>query len=198
LAPENPYPAAPDDAYAATKWVADHATEIGGDPRRIAVGGDGAGGNLAAVVTLMARDKGTPQLMYQVLIYPTLDLSMLTASRILANDPIFTTDAQLVMVGTYLPVNTDPEIPFVSPLYARSFKGLPPALIVTDADDPVRDEAQSYSVQLKMAGVSVQVIRYPNTIHGFFLMAGALDAGKKSIDEIGASLKRAFNGAASN
>jgi acetyl esterase len=192
LAPENPFPAAPEDAYAATKWVADHATEIGGDPKRIAVGGDGAGGNLALVVALRTRDQGAPHLIYQVLIYPTLDMSMLTASRVLANDPIFTTDAMLATTGSYIPVNTDPEIPNISPVYAKSFKGLPPALMVTDADDPVRDEAQRCAEELKSAGVPVEVTRYPNTIHGFFLMAGALDTGKKSIDQVSAALKRAF------
>jgi acetyl esterase len=195
LAPESLYPAAPDDAYAATKWVADHAADIGGDPNRIAVGGDGAGGNLAAVVSLMARDKGGPHLLRQVLIYPTLDMSMLSPSRILANDPIFTTDAMLASSGTYVPTTTDLELPYISPVYAKSFKGLPPAFIVTDADDPVRDEAKRYADELESAGVTVEMSRYPNMIHGFFLMAGALDAGKKSIDQIASALQQAFKGA---
>jgi len=194
LAPENPYPAAPEDAYAATNWVAEHASEIGADPARIAVGGDGAGGNIAAVVTLMARDMGSPHIAYQILIYPTLDLSMLTPSWILANDPVFTSDAMLATSGTYVPMDTNPEKPYISPIYAKSFKGLPPALIVTDADDPVRDEAKRYASELNDANVKVEMTRYPNEIHGFFLMAGALDAGKKSIDQIGAALKQAFNG----
>jgi len=172
--------------------VADHATEIGGDPRRIAVGGDGAGGNLAAVVTLMAHDHAGPHLAYQVLIYPTLDLMTLTASWVVSNDPVFSKDAMLAASSTYVPVNTDLELPYLSPVSAKSFQGLPPALVITDEDDPVRDEAEQYATELKSAGVSVEVSRYPNMIHGFFLMAGSIDAGKKSIDQIGAALKQAL------
>jgi acetyl esterase len=195
LAPENHYPAATNDAYAATKWVADHAAEIGGDAGRIAVGGDGAGGNLASVVALMAHDQAGPHLIYQVLIYPTLDLTMLSPSRIVANDPVFTTDAMLATTSTYVPVNTDLELPYLSPVDAKSFQGLPAALIITDEDDPVRDEAERYASELKSAGIHVDLSRYPNMIHGFFLMAGALDAGKQSIDQVGAALKQAFKNA---
>ena len=195
LAPENPYPAATNDAYAATKWVADHAAEIGGDPRRIAVGGDGAGGNLAAVVTLMAHDQGGPRLVYQVLIYPILNFVTGTRSWILDNDPIFTTDAMLATSSTYVTINTDLDLPYLSPVEAKSFQGLPAALIITDEDDPVRDEAERYADELKGAGVPVEMSRYPKMIHGFFLMAGALDAGKKSIDQIAAALKQVFKGA---
>ena len=194
LAPENPYPAATNDAYAATKWVADHAAEIGGDPRRIAVGGDGAGGNLAAVVTLMAHDQGSPHLVYQVLIYPILNF-VDTRSRILSNDPIFTTDAILATSSTYVPLTINLAIPYISPVNAKSFEGLPPAFIIIDQDDPVRDEAGMYARSLRIAGIHVKVSRYPNMIHGFFLMAGALDAGKQSIDQIAAALKQVFNGA---
>ena len=129
LAPENPYPAAPDDAYAATKWVAEHAQEIGGDPRRIAVGGDGAGGNLAAVVAMMARDRGGPHLMYQVLIYPSLDPSMLTYSWIASHDPIATDQAQLAEWSVYIPVNTDPSQPYISPINGN-LHNLPPAFMI--------------------------------------------------------------------
>jgi len=192
LAPENPFPAATDDAYAATQWVAEHAADFGGDPRRIAVGGDGAGGNLAAVVALMARDKGGPRLVSQLLIYPTLDLTMLTPSWIVGNDPMFTTDAMVVAVGNYVPMNTDLENPYISPVYAKDLRDVPPAFIITDADDPVRDEAETFATRLRDAGVPVAVSRYPNAIHGFFLMAGALDAGRKAIDEVGATLKQMF------
>jgi len=217
LAPENHYPAAPNDAYAATQWVAEHAAEIGGDAARIAVGGDGAGGNLAAVVALMARDRvdslsldtkvrgktdARPalgsglHLTYQVLIYPTVDLSLLTNSWILSHDPVFTTDSMSLMTSTYVPMLVDPQEPYVSPTKAPSLRGLPPAFLLTDQDDPVWDEAQMYAQRLIDAGVPVQVSAYPNAIHGFFLMAGQLDAGRKAIDEIAAHLKKAFAGGA--
>ena len=191
LAPENPYPAATDDAYAATKWVSDHAPEIGGDARLIAVGGDGAGGNLAAVVTLMARDRGGPRLIYQVLIYPTLD-AIVQASRYLSKDPVLTPDARAAILAAYVPMTQDLRDPYLSPVYAKSFKNLPAALVVTDEDDPARDEGDAYARKLVADGVAVKVSPYPNMIHGFFLMAGELDAGKKAIEEISAALQNAF------
>ena len=195
LAPENPFPAASDDAYAATKWTAEHAAEIGGDPNRLAVGGDGAGGNLAAVVVLMARDRGGPRLVYQLLIYPTLDVTAHSASRVLSRDPILTNDAVLATTSVYVPVNADLANPYISPVSEKNLGNLPPALILTGAEDPGRDEADRYASELKEAGVAADVSRYPNSIHGFFLMAGALEAGKKSIDQIAAALKQAFENA---
>lgn len=191
LAPENPYPAAPDDAFAATKWVAEHATELGGDARRIAVGGDGAGGNLAAVVTLMARDRGGPPLVYQVLIYPDISAIML-GSRYLSHDPIVTPDARIATLGAYVPALTNQNEPYISPIYAKSLKDLPPALLITDQDDPAWDEGGAYAKSLRQAHVPVTLSQYRNAIHGFFQMAGALDAGKKCIDEVGAALAEAF------
>jgi acetyl esterase len=191
LAPENPYPAAPDDAFAATKWVAEHAIELSGDADRIAVGGDGAGGNLAAVVALMARDRGGPRLIYQVLIYPDVD-AIMRGSRYLSNDPIVTPDARIATLGVYLPPLANQEDPYISPIYAKSFRDLPPALLITDKDDPAWDEGGAYASRLQSADVSVKVSQYPNMIHGFFLMAGSLDAGKKCIDEVGTALLEAF------
>lgn len=191
LAPENPYPAAPDDAFAATKWVAEHATELGGDARRIAVGGDGAGGNLAAVVTLMARDRGGPPLVYQILIYPDISAIML-GSRYLSHDPIVTPDARIATLGAYVPALTNQNEPYISPIYAKSLKDLPPALLITDQDDPAWDEGGAYAKSLRQAHVPVTLSQYRNAIHGFFQMAGALDAGKKCIDEVGAALAEAF------
>jgi acetyl esterase len=200
LAPENPYPAAPDDAYAATKWVADHAAEIGGDAQREAVAGDDAGGNLAAVVALMARDRGEPHLVYQVLIYPLLDAVMRT-SWYLSNDPILTPDAEVAILVAYVPVTRnlghpfDLNDPYISPIYAKSLKNLPRTLVVTDEDDPARDEGDAYASRLAQDGVQVRVSRYSSMIHGFFLMAGALDAGEKCLDEIGVALTQAFESA---
>jgi acetyl esterase len=193
LAPEYPYPAAPDDAFAATTWVAEHALELGGDARRIAVGGDGAGGNLAAVVALMARDRSGPRLIYQVLIYPDVD-AILRGSRYLSNDPVVTPEARVANLGAYVPLLGNSEDPYISPIYAKSLSDLPPALLITDQDDPAWDEGKTYANRLRHARVPVQVSQYPNIIHGFFLMAGALDAGKKCIDEVAAALTEAFKG----
>jgi acetyl esterase len=191
LAPDNPYPAAVDDAYAATLWVAEHAAEIDGDPHRIAVGGDGAGGNLAAVVGLMARDRGGPHLTYQVLIYPDLD-ALTLGSRYSSNDPILGPEARAAVLGAYVPLTTNLQEPYISPVFAQSFKNLPPALVITDEDDPTRDEGQLYAHELESGGVPVRIYSYPNMIHGFFLMAGELDAGKRAIDEISAALGAVF------
>lgn len=195
LAPENPYPAAPEDAYSATKWVSEHAADFGGDARLIAVGGDGAGGNLAAVVTLMARDRGGPHLIYQVLIYPTLN-AIMQASRYVSKDPILTPDARTAILAAYVPLTKNLEDPYISPTSEKSLKNLPPAFMVTDEDDPARDEGDAYAKQLAVDGVPVKVSRYPNMIHNFFLMAGELDAGKKAIDEISDALKNRFENVA--
>ena len=196
LAPENKYPAAPEDAYAATKWVAEHGAEIGGDAHRIAVGGDGAGGNLAAVVTLMARERGNPHLIFQLLIYPMVDA---TISRpgwwTESNAFTVTVEAKNEILGMYLPITGELRDPYVSPLFAESLKNLPPALVITDEDDPMRDEGEEYAGRLAHDGVVAKVSRYPNMIHGFFLMAGELDAGKKCIEEAANALRNAFQSA---
>jgi acetyl esterase len=191
LAPKNPYPAAPEDAFAATKWVSEHAAEFGGDAQRLAVGGDGSGGNLAAVVTLMARDKNGPRLIYQVLIYPDID-AILRTSRFTSHDPVVTIQSHMTSLDAYVLPSDSLEDPYVSPIYAKTMRGLPPALIITDEDDPARDEGGAYASRLRYEGVSVQLVQFTNVIHGFFLMAGALDAGKKCIDQVGAGLTKAF------
>ena len=145
LAPKNPYPAATNDAYAATKWVAEHALEIGGDPHRIAVGGDGAGGNLAAVVTLMSRDRNRPFLVYQVLIYPILDALMTTYSWAESVDPVLTSDAMLAKWSVYVTSKTSFDDRYVSPGNGQSLKDLPPALIIIGLNDPLGDEVDRYA-----------------------------------------------------
>ena len=173
--------------------MAENAAKIGGDPRRIAVGGDGAGGNLAAVVALMARDHGGPHLTLQVLIYPILDGTMSTVSQVISRDPVFNVDSELSMLGAYVPFLIDVSNPRISIVNAESLRELPPALIVVGKDDPVRDEVDLYAHRLRAADISADVSEYPNGIHRFLLLAGALDAGKRAIDEIGAGLKQAFH-----
>lgn len=193
LAPENQFPAAPEDAYAVTKWVVEHTAEIGGDATRVAVGGDSAGGNLAAVVTLIARDRNSPTLVYQVLIYPNTDATMSSASwQELGNKGyILTTEGMASSLAQYLPDSVDKKNPYLSPLWAN-LNSLPPALVIIGECDPLRDEDEAYAERLKQAGVPVVSKHYEGMIHGFFQMAGALEAGKKVIEEIAANLKQAF------
>lgn len=191
LAPENQYPAAPDDAYAATKWVEEHSAELGGDPRRIAVGGDGAGGNLAAGVALRARERGGPHLIFQVLIYPTLDAYTLRPGWF-TDLPVVSRESANKILAVYLPTASDLRDPLVSPISAENLKNLPPALIITDQDDAMRDQGEKYAGRLTQDGVLVKVSRYPTMIHGFFMMAGELDGAKKCIDETANALSSAF------
>lgn len=195
LAPEYPFPAAPEDCYAVTKWVFEHAQEIGGDKTRVAVGGDSAGGDLAAVVCLMARDRGSPAIKYQVLLYPDTDLTESTASWIEfanTNKPMITRDGKLASIAMYVPEGVDLKNPYVSPLYAQDLSSLPPALVVTGEFDPQRDEGEAYAARLVQAGVSVKATRYDGMIHGFFQMAGVLDQGKKVIEQTALALQTAF------
>ena len=196
LAPENKYPAAPEDAYSATKWVAEHVGDIGGDPRRIAVGGDGAGGNLAAVVTLMARERGTPNLVFQLLIYPSLDFSTVRPSWWAETDaPTISREAKRDISIAYLPITANLRDPFIAPIHAKDLRNLPPALLITyEGDNPMRAEGDEYAERLKQDGVAIKVSVYPKVLHGFFLMAGDLDDGKRCIDEMAAALRIAFEG----
>lgn len=200
LAPEDKYPAAPDDAYAASKWVAENASRIGGDPRRIAVGGDGAGGNLAAVVTLMARERGAPSLVFQVLIYPSLDFSTMRPSWWEETDaPTVSREAKRDVSIAYLPITANLRDPFIAPVYAKDLKNLPPALFITyEGNNPMQIESEEYVNRLRQDGVAVKVSAYPNVLHGFFLMAGDLAAGKKCIDEVATTLRNTFNSTSRN
>jgi acetyl esterase len=194
LAPEHPFPAAPEDCYTVTKWVAENADEIGADKTRLAVGGDSAGGDLATVVCLMARDRGSPAIMYQVLLYPDTDLTESSASWMEfadRNKPIITREGKLAAITMYVPQGVDVKHPYVSPLYAQVSQ-LPPAFIVTGEFDPQRDEGEAYAARLEQAGIPVVSKRYKGMIHGFFQMAGVLDAGKELIAETAAVLKDAF------
>jgi acetyl esterase/lipase len=196
LAPEAKYPAATDDAYAATKWVAENAATIAGDPHRIAVGGDGAGGNLAAVVALMARERSTPHLLFQALIYPMLDASTMRPSWFTeSNAPAVTRDVKHKVLSAYLPIAAPLSDPYVSPLRASTLANLPPALLIAyGGEDPMRAESEEYARHLKQDGVATMISLYPSAIHGFFLMAGELATGQKCIDEVATGLRNAFNG----
>lgn len=191
LAPENKYPAAPNDAYAATKWAEEHGAELGGDPHRIAVGGEGAGGNLAAGVAIKAREQGGPHLIFQVLIYPTLDAYTVKPGWF-TDLPVVSRESANKILAAYLPIVSDLRDPLVSPISAGNFKNLPSALIITDHDDAIRDEGEEYAHRLTEDGVQVKVSRYPTMIHGFFVIAGELDGTKRCVAETANEVSTAF------
>jgi acetyl esterase len=195
LAPEHKFPAAPEDCYAATCWVAANAAAIGGDPRRIAIGGDSAGGNLAAVVAQMARDRGGPALVYQLLVYPVTNYGYDTASyRENAEGYLLTRDAMVWFWNHYLRSAADGDNPLASPLRANDLRGLPPAMVLTAEFDPLRDEGEAYAMRLQEAGVPVTLKRYAGTIHGFFSLGAVLDQGKQAMADAAAALRTIFAG----
>ena len=192
LAPEHRFPAAVEDAWAATAWVAEHAASIGADPRRIAVGGDSAGGNLAAVVALRARDHGLP-LALQLLVYPVTDCSFDTPSyRECASGYFLTLDSMRWFWDHYLGPDGDGADPEASPLRAADLAGVAPALVVTAEYDPLRDEGEAYARRLEEAGVPVTLSRYDGMIHGFYRMAAAMDRTQHALNESAAALRAAF------
>ena len=193
LAPEHKFPAAADDCYAAAVWAADHAREFNADASRIAVGGDSAGGNLSAVVAILARDRGKPSIKFQLLVYPATDGALDTYSHQNFKEYFLTDKAVQYFWGHYIRSEADKKDPIASPALAKSHKGLPPALIITAEFDPLRDEGEAYGEKLRAAGVPVTVTRYDGMIHGFFTMTGVLDQGKKAIEEASAALRKAFS-----
>jgi acetyl esterase len=193
LAPENPYPAGNDDAWAALTWVADHASEIGADPQRLAVGGDSAGGLLAAWVAQKAAKNG-PKLCLQVLLYPNLDATTSRPSwKELGTGAYLVSHAQMIeWYDAYLPEGINRKAPEVSPLFATDLSGVAPAFIITADHDPLHDEGDEYAAKLKAANVAVDHTCWPGMVHGLASLAGVLDAGKVLIDQTGAALRKAF------
>jgi acetyl esterase len=187
LAPEAPWPAGVDDCYAALMWAAEHVRELGGDPDRLAVAGDSAGGNLAAVVAHIARDEDRPALAAQLLLYPSVDMNddeSAWASRIDNAEGYFlTADDMRWFREHYLGGTTQWRDPRLSPLYG-THEGLPPAVIATAEFDPLRDEAEAYAEALRRAGVDVDAKRYAGMIHGFFDMGPLSAAAQAASDDV--------------
>jgi acetyl esterase len=193
LAPEHKFPAAADDAWAATQWIVAHAGELGVDASRLAVGGDSAGGNLAAVVALMARDAGAPSIKLQVLVYPVTDVGAETRSyQDFAEGYMLTRDSMRWFIAHYLKAKEEALDWRASPLRARSLEGVAPALIVTAGFDPLRDEGAAYADRLRGAGVTVDYVCYGGMVHGFMPMGRLIETGNRAIAHVAASLRQAL------
>jgi acetyl esterase len=193
LAPEFKYPVAAEDSYSALRWIVANAVRLGLDPRRVAVGGDSAGGNLATVGALMARERDGPTLVHQVLIYPVTDHELETPSYVEnATGYVLTREGMRWFWNHYLARESQGREPYASPLRASSLAGLPSALVITAEYDPLRDEGEAYAARLRDAGVPVTLTRYPGMIHGFVRMTRILDKAKTALDEIAGSLQKAF------
>jgi len=196
LAPEHPYPAAIDDAWATLQWVADHGDELGADPTRIAVGGDSAGGNLAAIVSVLARDAGVG-LRHQLLVYPVTDLTLSHPSMDEnAEGYLLTKTGMIWFVDHYLGAPSErgdrDKQPNASPLYTPDLAGVAAATVITADFDPLRDEGRAYAAALADAGVAVSEQRYPTMIHGFISMAAITPVTNDALDEAGATLRAAL------
>jgi len=193
-APEHPFPAAVEDCYAATEWVFSNAADIGVDSTRIAVGGDSAGGNLAAVTALKARDLGGPGLVFQLLVYPATDLSSYDTDswKDLGTDYFPTREWSEFTREQYTPHQADRTRPWASPLLASDHSSLPKALVITAQFDPLRDEGQAYATKLRSAGVEARHIRYEGVPHGFFGVS-IFRKSQQALNQAAAALEEAFS-----
>jgi acetyl esterase len=193
LAPEHRFPAAVDDTLAAIRHLARDGRSLGIDGARLAAGGDSAGGTLAAVAALVFRDQGGPRLALQLLIYPVTDLAMDTPSyTAIANGFTLTRERMIYFRDAYLRGPEDVADWRASPLKARDLSGLPAALVVTAAHDPLVDEGRRYADRLKASGVAVTYSCYEGTVHGFLTLAGAIDDGRAAIAQAATAVKAAL------
>jgi len=193
LAPEATFPAAAEDAWAATQWVATNAASLGIDPERLAVGGDSAGGQLAAVVALLAREHHGPRLVYQLLIYPVVDYNLDTQSyRDNAEGYLLTRDGMQFYWDTYLNDPSEADDIRACPLRARDLANLPPALVITAEYDPLRDEGRAYADRLRADGTPAEYREVPGMLHGFAGSTGVLDVGRAAVRQAALTLRAAL------
>jgi acetyl esterase len=193
LAPEHKFPAAVEDCVVATSWVAEKAAALGIDRERLAVGGDSAGGNLAAVVSLLARDRGAPRLRYQVLLYPAVDCGMSYPSHYrFAEGYLLTRPTVRWFYDHYLRGQADVDDWRASPLRAPDLSGVPPALILTAGNDVLCDEGDAYARRLQQHGVPVRHRQYADQIHGFLTMGKIVRAAQPALDDVAAALRAAW------
>lgn len=194
LAPENPFPAAIDDALAAIRWVVQHASELDVDPGRLALGGDSAGGNLAAVAAQELNTAGAVSVRFQLLIYPVTDGTMAYPSIDENAEGYFLTKATMTWFWQQYVGDGDRTGPRVSPMHAgdEALAAAPPTLVITAEYDPLRDEGEAYAARLRAAGVDATATRYDGMIHGFFSMRDLIPEGKAAVDQAGEALRTAL------
>jgi acetyl esterase/lipase len=194
LAPEHPFPAAVEDCVAATEWVAANATVLKIDASRLAVGGDSAGGNLAAVAAITAKEQGTPKLSFQLLIYPVAQLGGSDTASMRENGKGYFLEKASMdwFTKLYCPDATQRTDPRLSPLLARDLAGLPPAYVVTAGFDPLRDEGKAYADKLDAAGVPVTYVNYPGMVHGFFSFRGLVPKAREAVAAASAAVRAAL------
>jgi len=193
LAPENKFPAAAEDCYAATKWAAHNAASLNADAARIAVAGDSAGGNLSAVVALLCRDRGGPELVHQIMAYPVIDNDFTNASYTRrANGPVLTKASMEWFWNHYMRNEDDANNPYAAPIRAKDLSGLAPALVITAEFDPLHDEGVAYAKRLEEAGVPTVHADYDGMIHGFFTMGHVIDKGAHALNLAADALKKSF------
>ena len=189
-APEFKFPAAVNDAYAALRWTQRNAASFGGIPTKVAVAGESAGGNLAAVASLAARDNGTQLPTFQLLVYPITNYAFTTRSYIeKGNNVPLDRPTMQYFWRQYLRRPADGRNPYASPLRAPSLAGLPPALVITAENDPLRDEGEAYAARLRAAGVPVQATRYNRVMHEFFGMPAVIPQARQAVAQAGAALR---------
>lgn len=193
LAPEHKFPAAVEDAFAATQWVAANASAFGGDATRIAVGGDSCGGTLSAVVTQLASSHGGPKLIFQLLLYPNIYMAPKCPSREAYGQGYFL-DKEAIECCTNRYLNSEADMldHRASPGLAEDLSGLPPALMITAGFDPFVDEGEDYAKKLRAAGVEVEYTCYEDMIHGFISFPDVTDSDQKALAQSATSLRRAF------
>ncbi|MEJ2867711.1 alpha/beta hydrolase [Actinomycetospora sp. OC33-EN08] len=191
LAPADRFPVAVEDCYEATSWVAEHADELGGDAGPLAVMGDSAGGNLAAVVSLLARDRSGPAIASQILIYPATDLTLSSPSLTSnADQPVLSTDEVRAFRGHYLGDDASAaRDPRASPLLATDHAGLPPALVQVAEHDPIRDDGSRYAEALRAAGVPVRFTEYVGMPHGYLSLPGVCRSAPQALHEVVTELR---------
>jgi acetyl esterase len=196
LAPEHKFPAGIEDCLYATRWAAAHAAELGANPMRIAVAGDSAGANMAAVTALRVRDEGGPTLCGQLLLYPVTDYHTPGTPSYEENAEGYglTRDTMQWFWAHYLSDDSEGRHPHASPLRAPDLSGLPPALVITAEYDPLRDEGEFYAERLRTAGVPIALTRYDGVNHGFMFWVGVVDKAGVAMNEAGDWLRSVFAG----
>ncbi len=195
MAPEHPFPAAPDDCHTALRWVAENAATFGGDAARLAVGGDSAGGNLAAVAALDCRDRGGPALALQLLVYPVTADNLDSAScHAFATDHVLTRETMQWFIAHYTGGTPAAGNPRYAPLLADDLSGLAPAHVMVAGYDPLRDEGIAYATRLMEAGNTVTLVNHAGMVHGFFGMGALIDEAYSATDQAARALQRAWGG----